>query len=405
MRHKLQYVLLLVVIGIISSQFAASATQYEVNQPIELIIDLNGTPISEATSEDTPILYDQNEFKTSIICKSNSNESIFIEEVKTTFIIADIDIINKREAIEKTVLPYNNMTFIQTWRLNNGVLNQNFALISGIYKVRYDIKYSIGEETSTSSSTPFYIDFNVNPIKSVLGLVTTLTLITTTLSTLSLINTIKKGIPNEIESSSTNAMFKPSSELRSFYKETGFSKLQSEFTTRTFGITSRQWRNDVCPNCGTEWVEESDTCSNCGITLKEAEELHSNNIIKKALNVGKEIAESVDGLSFGEILLQLGDNITPTTDILELLTFSGLAIAEPRLSKDWNKKTRDLLFKTLQWTLYSLFWINTCGISAISLVYLGIAIISSTLIPLIINKIYSDKILKQASMFWKRDKL
>ncbi len=371
------------------------------SQHLSLIIDMDGMPIEYANNESAAILMNTT---TGVIarvqCISLGEEPIRLNEINTVFIIADYDLISKPEKIDVILNPGDNVTFIQTWQFDNNLLDQNISLISGVYKVKYEIKYSIQNINETISGPPFFIDFNVNPMKSVFGVLATASLAFTTLSAIRLVSNFGGSASTEIKNSIKDAKFSPSAELRSFYKETGFSKMQSEFGQRTIGYASNKWKKDKCPECRTDWEPDSDFCQVCGTTKEQAEEKHANSLLQKALNAGEEIVDSVDGLTLGDIAIQLSDNVTPTGDIIELLTFSGLAIVQPRISKNWNQKSRNLVFTGLQWGLYAVFWIQACGISTISLFYLGLAIFSGILLPIIIGKIYTDKIKDGVKEYW-----
>ena len=338
-KKRFSALLFIITYVILSSAKSVNASQNTIDQPLLLVIDVNNIQISEALEESNPILFNQSGFQARIQCFS-VNETIMLHDVKTTFILADIDLISKTEPIDRTLTPGNNVTFIQKWEIDNRVLDSEIALISGIYQVRYDVLYSINDKQEIASGPPFFVDFNANPFKSVFGVVATVSFVVTTFSGLRLLSYMSKSVPKEIELSSKNAIIKPSVELKSFYTERGASKIQSEFAKRTFSTLSNRWKKDTCPKCGVDWDENLEICSNCGTKLEEAEVLYSENLKTKAINAGREIAESVDGLTLGEIIAKVGDNITPTADILELLSFSGLVIADTRLSKEWNKKAR-----------------------------------------------------------------
>ena len=328
-------------------------------------------------------------------------ESIYLEEIKTVFIVADLDVLDKKDSLGVTVSPGNNFTFIQNWEFDNSI-NEDFSLISGIYTVRYDVKYREGANEQIIRGDPFYIDFKVNPITSVFGAVSTIALAVTTFSAIKLVGSFSKSIPGEVSASINNAQFKASSELKSYYIETGLSKLQGEFANRIIRASPKRWSGEKCPECGTQWNKDAESCSVCGTTLDRVEEIQEQSLRSRALSIGADLAGSTDGLTLGQIAAQLGENVVPTADVLELLTFSGLAVVQPRLSKNWNKKTSNLLFTGIQWSLYSLFWINSCGITTVSLAYLGLAIASGVLLPIIIGRIYTKRIKDKIAQYWKK---
>ncbi|TFH16689.1 hypothetical protein E4H04_06235, partial [Candidatus Bathyarchaeota archaeon] len=191
------------------------------SQHLSLIIDMDGIPIEYANDESAAILMNTT---TGVIarvqCISMGEEPIQLNEINTVFIIADYDLISKPEKIDVILNPGDNVTFIQTWQFDNHLLDQNISLISGVYKVKYEIKYSIQNKNETISGPPFFIDFNVNPMKSVFGVVATASLAFTTLSAIRLVSNFGGSASTEIKNSIKDAKFSPSAELRSFYKET-----------------------------------------------------------------------------------------------------------------------------------------------------------------------------------------
>jgi hypothetical protein len=164
-------------------------------------------------------------------------------------------------------------------------------------------------------------------------------------------------------------------------------------------------RSEKCPKCKVDWPKDSEQCPNCDLTLKEAEELYAESLAKKALNTSKEVVESVDGLSLSDIASSLGEGITPAIDIIEIITFSGLALIQPRVSKTWSKKTRSLIFTGLQTTIYSLFWFQAVGVGTVSLTMLVIAILSGIFLPIIFGKVLGDNIKEKVRVFWDSKKL
>ena len=374
-------------------------------QLISVEIDLNRKPITEALTEEDAIPLNSTGMIARVQCINYRSGSVLLRDVKTTFIVADIDAVSKNDPIEITLNPFDNVTFVQRWEFDNHVLNQDFALISGKYQVRYDVFYTVNGTDEIIRGIPFFIDFNTNPLRSVFGAVSTIAFAVTTFSAVKLVSSLRNSFRYEMENSYKDASFKASSELKSFYQETGFSKIQNEFTERMFGYASSKWKREKCPECGSSWKKDSNVCQKCGITLEQAKAKYSESLTQKAVQAGKEITSSIDGLSLSEVAAQLGDGVTPTADIVELLTFSGLALVQPRLSKNWSAKTRSLVFTGAQWSLYSVFWFNACGISSVSLLYLILAIASGIMLPVVFMRIFTNRIREKVVEYWNKGRI
>jgi hypothetical protein len=369
-------------------------------------IDMDGKHIKDATQKSSPIRIDPNN---GVIARVQylavSDSLIELGDLKTVFIVADVDALSKTDTIDVTLSHSDNFTFIQTWKFKNYVGNKNIALISGIYQVRYDLYYKIDSEDYVLEGLPFFIRFSANPMTSIFGVVSTLALTITGISLLKLLSSIRKSIPAEVEKSINYTKISPTSELISYYQELSFSKVQAEVSRVAFGYAVNRVRSEKCPKCKADWPKDNVQCPNCDLTLKEADELYAESLAKKALDTSKEVVESVDGLSLSDIASSLGEGITPATDIVEIITFSGLALIQPRVSKTWSKKTRSLVFSGLQTTIYSLFWFQAVGVGTVSLAMLVIAILSGIFIPIIFGKVLGDNIMEKVRDFWDSKKL
>jgi len=83
-----------------------------------------------------------------------------------------------------------------------------------------------------------------------------------------------------------------------------------------------------------------------------------------------------------------------------VLINSGLSIAQPRMGKNWNAKTRKLVFKGLSTALTSVLWIQAIGFEVMSLSMLAVALLTATVPALIISKIFENMIKVKTKLFW-----
>ena len=118
----------------------------------------------------------------------------------------------------------------------------------------------------------------------------------------------------------------------------------------------------------------------------------SNALNVIALRVSKDLVDSVSVLNVSSIALSLGMGIMPTMDIISVLSGAGLTLAQPRVAKDWSAKTRKLVFQGLSTSLFSIFWIQACGIDVVSISMLAVAIVSGFVLPILISKLFSNRI-------------
>ena len=373
---------------------------------LAVIIDVEGRNISETVNQDNALLIDPNEgVDIRLRCLAAGNHSIEFEKLKTVVAFADFDVISRSTEFNVTIFDEGVYTIIHTWKFKNYVGIKDLALISGIYEVRYDFYYTYGGHSEVLKGSPFYVRFSGNPVASVSGVVTTVAVAQAGFSILGLIKSLQSSIPQEVERSIESTKVSPSKKLMGYYKGFTYKQFQNEVSKATFGYVVKSWRGDKCPQCETDWPERRRSCPGCQITLEEAQELCSKSLIDKTLNASKEVVDSVSGLSLSSIAASLSDGVTPTASIVSVLTSSGLTLLQPRVAKSWSDRTRKLVFKGLQTSLYSLFWIMACGISTISLAMLVIAIVSGMLLPVIISMVLGSNIKKKASNYWKSKEL
>ena len=372
------------------------------DENFEVFIDFDGINIREAAEESNAILLDPD---VDVLARLEylvvGNYSIEVDKLKTVFSLADFDAWSKIDRLDFTLYPGGNFTFVQTWKFKNYIGSRNIGIVSGIYQVRYDLYYRVEGYSKVIKSVPFYVRFSGNPITSVFGVAATVGVAHAGISILGLVNSMRKSIQLEVDRSIESTKVSPTKKLMGYYKGKSYKSVQDEVSNVAFRYATKLWRGDKCPQCGTDWPEGHKACPSCHLTLEEAQELYSKLLRDKSLNACREVVDSVSGLSLSSIANNLGEGVTPTTDIISVLTFSGLALVQPRVAKSWGKKTGSLVFTGLRTTVFSLFWVQACGVEEISLTMLVIAVISGTLLPMLIGKVLGNNIKEKAKIFWE----
>jgi hypothetical protein len=369
-------------------------------------IVMDGIDVTEALDMGNAIVIDPN---VGVIAKIEylvtGNHSLEISYLKTIVMVADIDAASQTDNIDVTLFSGDNFTFVQKWRFDNFVGNENIALITGVYLLRYDLYYSIEGQENVIRGSPFYIEFNANPLTSVFGVISTISLAVSGISFVGLTNSLRGSLGLELESSLGETKVSPSDKLKGYYRGKSYSMAQAEVSNLLFGYASRLWRSDKCPQCDIDWPKNIDECPSCNISTEEAKKLFTNSHVKKTLNAIKEVVDSVSGLSLKGIADKIDEGVIPTTNIVSVITFSGLTIIKPRVSKGWSKKTRKLVFTGLTSSLYALFWVQACGFGVVSMATLIVALLSGFLIPIIISRILGNGLRAKISEFWQKEQL
>jgi hypothetical protein len=214
-----------------------------------------------------------------------------------------------------------------------------------------------------------------------------------------------KSVQLEVEKSIENTNISPTDKLVGYYKGKSYKMVQDEVSNAAFRFAAKLWKGDKCLQCGEDWPEGYESCPSCNISLEEAQKIYSKSLGEKSLNASKEVVDSVSGLSLKGIADSLGEGVIPTTSIVSVLTFSGLTLLQPRVSKSWKMRTRKIIFTGLRTTLFSLFWIQACGIGTVSLYMLVIAILSGLLLPILISRILGNNINDRIKKFWESKQL
>lgn len=376
------------------------------DQNLEILIDVEGGNMNDAVHESNPIIVDLSDGVDIRLQYSVLNISeLYIDRLKTVFVFADLDALSQTDELDFTLHPEDNFTYIQTWQFNNYLGIENFGLISGVYKVRYDLYYSVSNENKILSGTPFYVKFSGNPFTSVPSIVTTVAVLHAGVSVVSLVNTMRGSIKQEADKSIEATKVSPTKKLIGYYRGSTYSRLQAEVSKSAFEYAINLRRGGKCPQCNSEWPENQDTCSNCQITFEEAVELYSKTLSEKSLRAAKEVVDSVSGLSLSNIAMKLGEGVVPATSIISVLTFSGLTLIQPRIAKSWQEKTRKLVFRGLRIAIYSLFWIQATGIDTLSITTLVIVILSGFILPTIFSTILRFNIIGKVRNFWASNQI
>ena len=205
----------------------------------------------------------------------------------------------------------------------------------------------------------------------------------------------------ELKNSIGETKVSPTEKLMGYYRGKSYLLGQAEVSKLLFGYASSLWSRENCPQCGEDWPKDNDACPACLITADKAKEIYSTSLVEKSITVIKEVVDSVSGLSLKGIADKIGEGETPTTSIVSVVTFSGLTLVQPRVSKNWSKKQRSLIFTGLRTSIYALFWVQACGVGVVSLSALIIAVLSGFLIPLIISRVTGNGLKAKISEFWK----
>jgi hypothetical protein len=399
LRSALGKVLFIPLILLFSTYFCFANSQDDIT--LRSII-MEGVNTSDALNIDSAIKINPNiGSKAKLEYTIKGNQTVEIDYLKTVFIVADIDTVSEKDDINEVFHEGGNFTYIQTWKFNNYVINEKIALITGAYMLRYDLYYSVNGQKYVVKSTPFFIEFDANPVSSVFGIVSTLALATTSISYIGLANSLRGSVNLEFENSIGQTKVSPSEKLLEYYQGTSYSIAQSEVSNVLFGYASQMWMRDKCPQCQEDWPKDTSICPSCQLTAEEAKKLFSASLVEKSLNAIKEVVDSVSGLSLKGIADNLDEGIMPTSSIICVLTFSGLTLVQPRVSQSWSKKQRKLVFTGLSNSIYALFWMQACGLGVVSLTALTVAVLSGLVISYLLSYIAGMGLRSKIRAFWE----
>lgn len=202
-----------------------------------------------------------------------------------------------------------------------------------------------------------------------------------------------------------NSGVSPTDKLKGYYKAKTLNKLQSEISSRVFSFIQDRRGEELCPSCGSEWLQEEESCPGCGLSLSEALEDYSERLEERCLGACEEMTTAVSGYSVKGLAEKLSQGTPATTSIVSLLAWSGLALAKPRVGKSLSPPTRKLVFTGLSITIFSLFWVQACGITPVSLFWLVVAVLTGTFLPMLVSKILEKHVYNRINNFWRNSNI
>jgi len=358
-----------------------------IDDNLEVYIVVEGVNIKEADNRIDSILIDSDGLITaSAEIASTAETPIELEELNIAFIWANLDAYTNIQKLDSTLHPGNTLSVNQTYMVGDYLGFKEAPLVSGIYKFRYSIEYTVNNSTRQMEGDPFYLKIECNPLVTVTGAAATIAVASSGLSLFWVGNSIRKISPmEELKDSIDSSYIAPTKKLLSFYKGRTYKSIQNEISNALYKQAS-SWKGDKCPACCTEWPENINSCIKCQISFEEAQQLYAQALEDRYLKTSKEIVDSVSGLSLYSITNSLGEGVVPTTSIISVLTSSGLTLVQPRVSHRMSEKTRRLVFTSLSTALLSILWIQAVGIEVVSLTMLLIAILTGTIPAMLIRR-------------------
>jgi hypothetical protein len=321
---------------------------------------------------------------------------------KIIYVQCDVDTFSSTQTLNIEGSPGSNGSITQSINLEDYLGFGDLQFVSGIYTLRIEIYYDIEGRANTLRVEPFYVRLRGNPMTTIMGGVATAGLVYSGISIISLAYSVKKSIAFELDRSIKSAKVSPTDKLISYYKGKTAKKAQGAVSKQLVGYIRGVWGGKRCPSCSSNWPEGQKTCLKCGINLIDAEKLYSEFLGEKCLKACEELGVSVSGYSVGKIAQNLSEGLPVATDIISVLVFSGLAIVEPHIGTRLQATTRKLVFTGLSTCVTVLFWIQACGLEAISLQMLIIAIITGTILPMVISRVIGKRIHSAIHTFWKK---
>jgi hypothetical protein len=366
--------------------FAENISWTEIDENLEIYILVGGVNIVDADTQSDAILLEQDgDIISHIEIRSISDKPIELKDMDIVLVLADVDTLKTTKEMNKVIHLGETYSTNDTLNLEKYLGSLDVIPISGIYKFRYEIEYTRNNQTINFDGDPFYMKIAGNPLTTVTGAAAT---IITTASVISLAQSIISIIrigPDEILNSINSSIAAPTRKLLSFYRGKTYKTLQNEISNSVYEKT-RTWKRDICPMCNVQWPETSENCIECQLTTEKARDIYYSTLEDKCIQTGKELVDSVSGLSLYSITEKIGTGIIPTTSIISVLSYSGLSLFKPRISPHLSEKTRKLLFKSLSTALLIIFWIQAVNISVVSITTLIIALITGSIPALIIRR-------------------
>ena len=367
---------------------------------VQIYLELDGKNILNATNKETAIeIHPSGEVYGLINISSKVNDTINVDSMVIGFIFLDNQIFSRDKVINTTIQPGTEITVHQTFTFQDVLDVEALDFVSGIYQLKYNIQYSIGNIQYNIESPHFYMKIIGNPLTSVTGLATTAAVAYAGLSTANLVNSMRKSIPLEVLHSVDNTFFQATKKLTGFYEGKFAKALQNE-VSNSAATYSKAWKGGKCPSCEALWPVGDPSCPACSLSQEKAQEMYAKALEEKSLMVCKEVVDSANALSVYKIAEKVGTGIVPTTSIISVLLKSGLCIAAPRVGKSWNEKTRKLIVKSLSNAITAVLWIQAVGYDVISVSMLVMALLTATIPALIISKIIENIIKERSRLQW-----
>jgi len=372
---------------------------------LEVYIFVEGINVKEANNRLDAILIDPNGVINAYAeITSTADDPLTLDELEIAFIWANIDAFKSTQELNSTLFPGNTLSANQTFNVEDYLGLGDLQFISGIYKFRYNLDYSIDNHPVQMNGNTFYMKIAGNPLETVTGAAATAAVAASGISLLWIANSVRKVSPLDLETSINTSFVAPTKKLLSFYRAKTYKSIQNEISNTIYSQAT-SWKGDICPLCSTDWPEKSPHCIECEISIDEAKKHYLLALEDTSLRSSKELVDSVSGLSLYNIAQDIGGGMIPTTSIISVLTSSGLALVEPRISHSMNKKTRRLIFSSLSTALLTVFWIQAMGIEVASLFMLLIAILTGTIPAMLIRRTLELNLKKKITNFFNQKTL
>lgn len=366
------------------------------------LVEVNGINLVEAKDKGHTITIDpEGEVNFEISYTVVGEYPISIDGFKIIIVFLDLDTYSSTQELDVETPLGGEGSIVQTIKLKDYLGVGDIQFVSGIYKLRVEVYYSVEGRAEALEGEPFYVRITGNPMMTGMGVVAVAGVASAGISIASLAWSAKEAILFELNRSIMSTKVSPTAELMNFYKGRLTDRAQSEVTQRASSFARKTWRREKCPSCGSKWPEGQAICPKCGVTLEEAEKLYSKLFGEKCLKACEEVGVSVSGLNISEIAQSIGERMLVTTDIISFLAKSGLALVEPHVGKRMKASTRKLVFTGLYTCIVSLFWIQACGLEAVSLYMLIFAILTGIVLPMIISRLLDSRIRSSLNTFWK----
>ncbi|MFQ6052805.1 MAG: hypothetical protein ACE5OO_01065 [Candidatus Bathyarchaeia archaeon] len=372
------------------------------DENMAVLVEVDGRNLKEARDRSNALIIDPDEVvQFDVSCSAVGDSPIRLDEFRIVFVVLDFDAFSSTQFLDLEAQQGTIETFSQRMDLKNALSFGDLQLFSGIYKLRIEISYSVEGRTVTLESGPFYVKLRTNPLMTVTGLVATAGSISAGISMVTLARSVKDARSFELDRSIRSTSVIPTEKLMSFYKGKLALKTQKEAARRMLYLARRTGKMRRCPSCASEWPENRVNCRRCGLRLEEAEEMYSKLLRERCLDACEKLSMSVSGLQISQIAQSLGEGVPVTIDVTSVLVNSGLAFVEPHIGKRLKAPTRRLVLTGLSLSVFACLWIQANGLGSISLLTLLIAILTGTILPMLISRALDSRIHSSIDTFWK----